>query len=330
MANKPKVSVIIANWNGAEHLRICLPSLASQSFKSLEIIVVDNHSSDDSAEVTRSHSARWLPLENNLGLAPALNRGATIAKGEMLLFVNNDMRFDPGFVATLVEPLERDEEIFAADGMQFNWDGSVRGHLAARLTNVPPRLDRSTQLVPGLYFYQQEEAEESEVFMASAACMMVRKVLFERMGGFDDRLPLGYEDVEICWRAWVHRWKTLYVPTAICWHRVGSSVSSVEGARFAFRGVLKGRLLLATKLLPIRYALRTWLISTAGLAKDISRLKWKFATDRIAVLLHMAGRVVQLLREKRALFRNANISPKEQLDFLLRLTDDDVRANRCG
>jgi len=88
-------------------------------------------------------------------------------------------------------------------------------------------------------------------------------------------------------------------------------------------------LLLATKLLPIRYALRTWLISTAGLAKDISRLKWKFATDRIAVLFHMAGRVVQLLREKRALFRNANISPKEQLDFLLRLTDDDVRANRC-
>jgi len=329
MANKPKVSVIIANWNGAEHLRICLPSLASQSFKSLEIIVVDNHSSDDSAEVTRSHSARWLPLENNVGLAPALNRGATIAKGEMLLFVNNDMRFDPGFVATLVEPLERDEEIFATDGMQFNWDGSVRGHLAARLTNVPPRLDRSTQLVPGLYFYQQEETEESQVFMASAACMMVRKVLFERMGGFDDRLPLGYEDVEICWRAWVHRWKTLYVPTAICWHRVGSSVSSVEGARFAFRGVLKGRLLLATKLLPIRYALRTWLISTAGLAKDISRLKWKFATDRIAVLFHMAGRVVQLLREKRALFRNANISPKEQLDFLLRLTDDDVRANRC-
>ncbi len=329
MANKPKVSVIIANWNGAEHLRICLPSLASQSFKSLEIIVVDNHSSDDSAEVTRSHSARWLPLENNVGLAPALNRGATIAKGEMLLFVNNDMRFDPGFVATLVEPLERDEEIFATDGMQFNWDGSVRGHLAARLTNVPPRLDRSTQLVPGLYFYQQEETEESQVFMASAACMMVRKVLFERMGGFDDRLPLGYEDVEICWRAWVHRWKTLYVPTAICWHRVGSSVSSVEGERFAFRGVLKGRLLLATKLLPIRYALRTWSISTAGLAKDISRLKWKFATDRIAVLFHMAGRVVQLLREKRALFRNANISPKEQLDFLLRLTDDDVRANRC-
>src|SRR4029077_17272421 len=113
-----------------------------------------------------------------------------------------------------------------------------------------------TELVPGLYFYQQDTAEESQVFMASAACMMVRKDLFDKLGGFDDRLPLGYEDVEICWRAWVQRWKTLYVPTAICWHRVGSSVRSLEGMRFSFRGVLRGRLLLATKLLPVRFACR--------------------------------------------------------------------------
>src|ERR1700745_868829 len=110
MADQPSVSVIIVNCNGAEHLRLCLPSLASQLFKVLEIIVVDNRSSDDSAEVARRLGARWLPLEKNLGLAPALNRGATIANGDLLLFVNNDMRFDPGFVGALVEPLERDEE----------------------------------------------------------------------------------------------------------------------------------------------------------------------------------------------------------------------------
>jgi GT2 family glycosyltransferase len=326
MGEKPRVSVIIVNWNGAEHLRICLPSLASQSFKSLEIIVVDNHSSDDSVEVARSLGVQWLPLKRNLGLAPALNRGATIAKGDLLLFVNNDMRFGPGFVAALVEPLERDLELFATDGMQFNWDGTVRGHLAARLANVPPKRDTSTELVPGLYFYQQEKTEKSPVFMASAACMMVRRTLFEELGGFDDRLPLGYEDVEICWRAWVHRRKTLYVPNAICWHRVGSSAQSLEGSRVSFRGILKGRLLLATKLLPARYAFRTWLVSIAGLAKDISRQRWKFAAHRIGVLFHMASLVGQLLREKRALFRNAKSSPEEQLDFMLRLTDDDARS----
>jgi len=329
-ADKPRVSVITVNWNGAEHLRVCLPSLASQSFESLEIIVVDNRSSDDSAEVARRLRVRWLPLEKNLGLAPALNRGAKIARGDLLLFVNNDMRFDPGFVAALVEPLESDEEVFATDGMQFNWDGTVCEHLAARLTNVPPRRDSSTELVPGLYFYQQEMTEKSGVFMASAACMMVRRTLFEKLGGFDDRLPLGYEDVEICWRAWVHRWKTVYVPNAICWHRVGSSVRSLEGARFSFRGVLKGRLLLATKLLPARYAFRTWLVSTAGLVKDISQMRWNFAMDRIGVLFHMAGLLAQLLREKRALFGDARRSPEEQVNYMLRLTDGDVRADRCN
>jgi GT2 family glycosyltransferase len=321
--------VIIVNWNGAEHLRICLPSLASQSFKSLEIIVVDNGSSDDSSEVASSPGIRWLLLENNLGLAPALNRGAAVATGDLLLFVNNDMRFDPGFVAALVEPLERDKEIFAADGMQYNWDGTVREHLAVRLTNTPSARHSCTELVPGLHFYQQEKTVKSTVFMASAACMMVRRTLFEEIGGFDDRLPLGYEDVELCWRAWVHRRKTLYVPNAKCWHRVGGSVKSPESARFSFRGILKGRLLLATKLLPSRYVFRTWLVSTAGLAKDISQLKWNFAIDRIGVLFHMAGITMQLLRERRALFSDANSSPEEQLDFLLRLTDDDVRVTRC-
>jgi GT2 family glycosyltransferase len=327
MNGKPKVSVVIVNWNGAEHLRLCLPSLASQSFKSLEVIVVDNCSSDESAEVAKSLGVRWLPLEKNLGLAPALNRGAMSAGGDLLLFVNNDMRFDPGFVAALVEPLERDKEIFATDGMQFNWDGSVRGHLAARLTNVPPRRDSSTELVPGLYFYQQEKAGNSPVFMASAACMMVRTTFFQQLGGFDDRLPLGYEDVEICWRAWVQQRKTLYIPNAICWHRIGGSGGSLEGARFGFRGVLKGRLLLATKLLPARYAFRTWLISMAGLTRDIVLLKWKPARDRLAVLLHMTGLIGQLLRERRQLFGSANRSPEEQLDFLLGLTDDDRQCS---
>jgi len=109
---------------------------------------------------------------------------------------------------------------------------------------------------------------------------------------------------------------------------VGSSIRSIGAARFGFRGVLKGRLLLSTKLLPRRYMLRTWLISVAGLAKDLTRLRWKFVVDRIAVLLHMAGVVPLLLREKRVLFENANSSPEKQLEFLLRLTDDDVRSNR--
>jgi GT2 family glycosyltransferase len=75
----------------AEHLRLCLPSLASQSFRSLEIIVVDNRSPEDSAEVARTLEVHWLLLEENIGLAPALNRGAAIAGGLITIPVERTM-----------------------------------------------------------------------------------------------------------------------------------------------------------------------------------------------------------------------------------------------
>jgi GT2 family glycosyltransferase len=323
VTRKSAVSAIIVNWNGAQHLRICLPSLLSQSFASLEIVVVDNGSKDDSAEVAREFQARWLPLGRNVGLAPALNRGAKMAAGDFLLFVNNDMRFDPGFVAALIEPLKQNEKTFATEGMQFNWDGSERGHLAARLTNRRPSGHSSTELVPGLYFYQQQEAEKSPVFTGSAACMLVRRSFFEELSGFDERLPLGYEDVEICWRAWMRGWQTVYVPQAVCWHRVGSSGHSLEGMRMNFRGILRGRLLLATKLLPVRYAMRTWLASIAGLGKDVGGWRWLFAKDRIEILSQTAGLVPQLLRERKILFRAAGTTSEQQLNLLLRLPDQE-------
>lgn len=321
MNAKPTVSAIIVNWNGAQHLRTCLPSLLAQSFTSLEIIVVDNDSKDESEDVAREFQARWLRLDRNVGLAPALNRGAAIAAGDFLLFVNNDMRFDPGFVAALVEPLQRNAEIFATDGMQFNWDGRERGHLATRLTRCRPKGRSSTELVPGLYFHAKDADHEAPVFMASAACMLVRRCLFEKLHGFDDRLPLGYEDVEICWRAWMKGWKTVYVPTAVCWHRVSSSGRSQEGLHLNFRGILRGRLLLATKLLPLRYMVRTWLVSCAALGYDAMRLRWSFAKDRVKTLTAMAWLVPQLLREKKALFEKAGSSPEQHLVFLLSLSD---------
>jgi GT2 family glycosyltransferase len=322
MNGKPIVSAIIVNWNGAEHLRICLPSLLSQSFPSLEIIVVDNASGDDSADVAREFQVRWMGLEKNLGLAPALNRGASIALGEFLLFVNNDMRFDRDFVSTLVETLRNEDSAFAADGMQFNWDGSAPGHLATRMTNVPPMRISPVEFVPGLYFFPETATRPTPVFMGSAASMLVRRSYFDQLGGFDSRLPLGYEDVEICWRAGIQGWKVVYVPKAVCWHRVGSSGRSPEGARLNFRGILKGRLLLATKLLPGRYSVLTWLVSAAGLAKDLTRLRWRFARDRIAILAEFAGLVPALLREKKMLFRNAGTTPRAQLKKLLQLTAD--------
>jgi len=331
MAEKTRVSAVIVNWNGAAHLRICLPSLLAQSYQALEIIVVDNGSSDDSEEVAKSFQVKWLPLKENIGLAPALNCGAAIATGDFLLFINNDMRFDPEFVAALVNSIGRDETIFAVDGMQFSWEGNLPGHMATRLSGARANHRGSVELVPGLYFFQAQELAATPVFMASAACMLARKSLFDKLGGFDARLPLGYEDAELCWRAWMRGWKTVYVPEAICWHRVSSSGRSVEGARQNFRGILKGRLLLATKLLPLRFAVRTWLVSAAALLKDVVLLRWPFARERLAILFGYGRLIPQLLREKDALFREAQVTPEEQLQRMLLLTRrEELHAPETG
>ena len=330
MTGRATASAIIVNWNGAEHLRTCLPSLREQSYEPLEIVVVDNASSDGSREVAERHGARWLPLKQNMGLAPALNRGAASARGELLLFVNNDMRFDRDFVAHLADMLEADGDIFAADGRQYNWEGSAVGHAATRLSRRRPDGTTSVELVPGLYFYQQPSAEQTDVFMASAASMLVQRKKFEALGGCDERLPRGYEDAEICWRAWLRSWRVVYAPGAVCWHRVGASGRSREGARRNFRGILRGRLLLATKLLPARYATGAWMVSAAGLARDLGRMRPGDAADRLAVLFASAREMPRLLRERWSLFDSAGTTPGKHLKRMLRLTleDEDGRAAR--
>lgn len=316
------VSVIIANWNGAEHLRVCLPSLRAQSYGAIEIVVVDNASSDDSAAVGREFGVTWLQLKENVGLGRALNRGAQVASGQFLLFVNNDMRFHERFVSVLVEHLTCDEAVFAVDGMQYNWDGSIRGHMASRLVRGRAQLGATVELVPGLNFQQKEERQTTSVFMGSAASMLVRRSYFEELGEFDNNIPLGYEDADLCWRAWIRGWKTLYAPAAVCWHRVGSSCRSSEGSLFLFVGVLKGRLAFATKLLPVRYGLVTWLTSVGGLAKDVGRSRWRFAWSRIKVLAEFSVRIPRFLRAKKALYRKSGTTPAKQLEHMLQLSCD--------
>lgn len=319
MNSKPLISAIIVNWNGARHLEICLPSLLAQSYRPVEIIVVDNASTDGSATMASKFGVRWLPLDRNVGLAPALNRGAEAAAGEFLLFLNNDMRFHETFVELMAAEMVRDPNVFAVDAVQRNWDGTKQVHLATRLSKKNRSNANCYAIIPSLYLYQETSDSPTAAVMASAANMLARRSIFQALGGFDERLPLGYEDVEICWRAWVRGWKTLFVPGAICWHHVGASSGSAEGSRLGFRGVLGGRLLSASKLLPLSYTIKTWLATLGGLAADLAKFRWQRARDRVAILSDHTRILPRLMRERRDLYRSGRTNPRQQLERLLRL-----------
>lgn len=217
------VSVIVVNYNGAHLLPDCLSSLVCQSHQPVEIIVADNGSSDASQEVVAQFpQARWLPIGKNVGLAPANNITARSAWGEFLWFVNNDMRFAPDCIQQLLVPLREDRSVFATDALHLDWDGR-------NITHGGPTLHR-VQWWEGSFFligininYVGRPYLSIDVPWGCGGALMVRRSMFQELRGFDDTFVFDYEDADLCWRAWLRGWRTVYVPGAKVFHRVSAS-----------------------------------------------------------------------------------------------------------
>jgi GT2 family glycosyltransferase len=223
----PRVSAIVANYNGAHLLPDCLESLAAQEHTPAEIVIVDNGSIDESATVAAKYGCRFIALGANRGLATAYNRGAAAAAGEYLFFVNNDMRFEGACVGRLVGILEERPHAFAADPLQFNWQGDQVIHFRPVLEQIHSmrQLVTSTILpVPPLRMnYTAPCTDAVEVPWGCAGSLMVRRSMFDALGGWDETFFLDMEDLDLCWRAWLHGWATVFVPDARLYHRWGAS-----------------------------------------------------------------------------------------------------------
>jgi GT2 family glycosyltransferase len=225
VSHYPLVSIIVLNYNGAHLLREELPSLIYQDYPTTEVIVVDNGSQDDSAMVAQSYGVRFLALGQNLYFGAGNNKGAEIARGEFLYFINNDMRFPSNVVSQLSTVMTSDDSIFALDIKQYNWEGSrmVRGATRMR----PGGFIKND--VPGLHFDVSTNSEGPiDVPYASGASLFCRRSMFESLGGFDNTFYFDKEDLDLCWRAWLRGWRTVYLPHIHCFHKVGASFAEAS------------------------------------------------------------------------------------------------------
>jgi GT2 family glycosyltransferase len=236
VTERPLVSTLILNWNGAHLLPDCLSTLATQDWPAHEIVVVDNGSADDSAAVTaRYPSARWLPMGENLGFTRAYNRAVRDAKGEFLFFVNNDMRFEADCVSRLASALAADDSLFAVDPTQRSWDAARVIHGRTRF--VPGRY-HDVVVPPWAVEYTASSAGTVEVPWGCAGSLLVRRDRFEALDGFDPTFFIDFEDTDLCWRAWRRGWRTVYVPDAVLYHKVGMSGDEYQ---HLIRGVAPGQ-----------------------------------------------------------------------------------------
>ncbi len=311
--DRPLVTAIIVSWNGRTHLQDCLPSLAEQSYPALKVLVVDNGSTDASAQVVREAKMGWLPLGRNIGLAQAMNEGARRASGAYLLFLNNDMRFAPDFVERLVESLEANPNAFATDARQFDWDGSRVVHERTRLTDRwhGRRVDSS--------MVDQEPTDGvAECFFASGASILVRRDRFDALGGWDPGYPLCYEDMDLGMQAWSRGWPIIYVPSAVCWHRVGATTGTDEGRPSTIIGMAAGQVRLALKFFPWPEVARTLTVGLRSTASDLVHGRRGMLRLRLAAWRVILMSLPSALKRRRTIRRNSGRSPREFLGWLER------------
>jgi GT2 family glycosyltransferase len=219
-----KVHVIILNWNGREVIGPCLDSLMRVTDPSLEIIVVDNGSTDSSQEIVRKDFPGVELIENgknllfaagnNVGIDAALDRGA-----RLILLLNNDTEVDPSFAAQMLAAFDdpavgvAGPKIYYHDDPERIWYG---GGGFNGLTGVPfhhglRRMDGSFTDRPG------------PTGWVTGCALMARREVYEQIGPLDPSYAIYCEDVDLCLRAAEAGWSLRYVPSAKVWHKVSSS-----------------------------------------------------------------------------------------------------------
>lgn len=238
MSGLPSVSIVIANWNGRQLLEPCLTSIGTLDYPSaaLEVIVVDNGSADDSVAWLASAypAVRVVTNADNLGFAAASNQGAEAAGGELVAFVNNDVRLDPAWLRPLVEVLQ-DGDVAAAGSRILDWEGrrydfdggamSFHGHGISRRHGHP--------YLPG------PVAAPTPTLFACGAAMAVTRASFLEAGGFDTDYFAYFEDVDLGWRLWVQGERVVHVPGSMAYHRHhGSGMAADRHIRLLERNAL--------------------------------------------------------------------------------------------
>jgi N-acetylglucosaminyl-diphospho-decaprenol L-rhamnosyltransferase len=215
------VTVVIGNWQGEQVLGDCLPTLAQQTLPPAEVLVVDASSADASAAVARGHGARVL-LRENRGLGYLYNEGARAAAGEYVLCANNDVAFEPSCLELLAAALDEDPYRFAADPRQLDWSGERVVHARTTLRRGP----LLRQPLPGFRLDLVAAADASVATLsANGGAMLLRRNRLLELGGFDETMFMDFEDLDLCWRAWLRGWPSVYVPGATVRHRVGAVTS---------------------------------------------------------------------------------------------------------
>lgn len=314
----PLVSAVVVNWNGVDCLDACLASLLVQTWPALEIVVVDNGSTDGSLELLRSrYGSRITLVESpvNLGFAGGNNLGIRAAKGEYLVLLNNDAVAQPGWVSALVGAAESDSRVgmCASKVLVLGGDGIID---SAGLLMSADGIGRGRgRLEPDGETYARGE----DGLIPSGCAALYRRAMLDEIGLFDEDFFAYCEDCDLGLRGRLAGWTCRYVPDAVVHHAY--SRSTAPYSTFKAFHVERNRCFVVLKCFPVgaivasvpytvaRYAFQAWGAATrrgaaARLAERTSAMALALLLVRAwAAAITLAPRMLARRRRQRALRR---------------------------
>lgn len=245
---KISASVVVLNWNGRDYIGECIDSLLCQSYKNIEIIVIDNGSTDGSADILEKKYGGKLILirkSRNIGFAAGNNEGIRQNRGDYIFLINSDAVAQADWIEKIIESAERNPEsgMFASKILQYDKRNVIdnTGHLIYRdgLNRGRGRLEVDC----GQY------DKEEEVFFSSGCAAMYRRIVFSDKEYFDEDFFAYGDDTDIGLMCRIMGWKCTYVPSAVVYHRYSASTSPYSKLKAFY--VERNRIWIAVKYFPL-------------------------------------------------------------------------------
>lgn len=228
----PSIGIVIVNWRRPDYTARCLESLAALDLSRvghIETLVVDNESDGTLDDTLRGAFPDVRVVENreNAGLAAALNQGArelrATSPSDYLWFINNDVVVDAGALSALVDALERDPHIGVAGPLVYHPD--QRSQIEQAGFRVSHWTGRHVYLKVGIDLFRNDKDNIADVDSAYGCANLVRRVAYERAGGFDPRFNLYFEETDFNVRVRRHGFRVVVVKDARVFHREGGTMN---------------------------------------------------------------------------------------------------------
>jgi GT2 family glycosyltransferase len=247
MTRNKLVSVNVLTYNGQDLIESCLGSVARQTYKNVEVLVIDNNSQDDTLGKIRNLPIRIIENKENLGFSAGHNIGIRESRGEYVLCLNQDVALDKDFIKNAVEAIEVDGKIAAVQGklLKINDVIDATGLVMFKNRRIIGR---------GQGEKDKGQYKRGEIFGADGAAPLYRRSALEDVklpifkGGapsldcfeyFDENFFMYKEDVDLAWRMRLYGWKAIYEPTAIAYHLRGAGEKAVRTPIAIIKGRLK-------------------------------------------------------------------------------------------